>query len=147
MKKFTLIELLVVITIISILAALTSTGLMKSRTRAIQTSSKANLKAISLNIVSYLTDQAGSNNDPILPSMVNSDAGALGDSIAANCPFYERPYQYGTFFSVGGPFLASSALATSDLINIQGATTSTIKYRPSLPYALRADSSVGTTNE
>ena len=58
---FTLIELLCVIVIISILAAISTTGIRSAREKARQTSCMSNLRQIGVALVTYRGDHSGSN--------------------------------------------------------------------------------------
>ena len=147
---FTLIELLIVITIVTILSALVMPGLAKSRAKSHQLRSKNFLKVIGTNITAYLNDQSASAGIPRLPAADSSDTGAFDELDDPTCPFYLLPYAYdndnGSSFVAGGLFTPSDSTAASDLVEVEGAEDSTIKYRPPTPYALRADMSVGEEN-
>ena len=58
---FTLIELLCVIVIISILAAISTTGIRSAREKARQTNCMSNLRQIGVALVTYRGDHSGSN--------------------------------------------------------------------------------------
>ena len=61
MGGFTLIELLVVIVIISILAAISVTGIKSAREKARQTNCMSNLRQIGVALVTYRGDHSGGN--------------------------------------------------------------------------------------
>lgn len=58
---FTLVELLLVIVIISILAAISTTGIRGAREKARQTNCMSNLRQIGVAIVTYRSDNGGAN--------------------------------------------------------------------------------------